>query len=249
MANSDVWLVTGAASGLGAATVRLARSRGARVYALDINDADGEAIAAETGAEYLRCDVGDIASWDEVVARLDPVPNRIFLNAGIQIAPPNAPLSEYRFEAFQMDRYRKMMSVNVDGVVFGLLRLLPIVEPGAAIVATSSLAGVVPYGTDPLYSMSKHAVTGIIRSLAGELAKRDITISALCPGGVDTGIIPEEQRTEGAVFMTPESLAVEVEYLMSPAETGKTWAKVAEDKPVYVIRAPGDKGGRVQREA
>ena len=246
---NEVWLVTGAASGLGEAVVRRARARGALVYALDINEAAGARVAQTTGAQYLHCDVGALDAWDRVLASLDATPNRIFLNAGIQIAPPDAPMSEYRFEAFQLERYRRMMSVNVDGVVFGLLKLLPILEAGAAIVATSSLAGVTPYAVDPLYSMSKHAVTGIVRSMGDTLAERDISISALCPGGVDTGIIPEAQRTENAVFMTPDALAVEVDYLMAPPETGKTWAKVAQDKPVFVIRAPGDKGGRLQRDA
>jgi NAD(P)-dependent dehydrogenase (short-subunit alcohol dehydrogenase family) len=141
----------------------------------------------------------------------------------------------------QMERYRRMMGVNVDGVVFGLQTLLPILKSGASIVVTASLAGVTPYSVDPLYSMSKHAVVGLVRSLGPTLAERDIRISALCPGGIDTGIIPNEQRSPDAIFMTPENVAAEVLDLMNPAETGKTWAKVSETKPAFIIRAPGDK--------
>ena len=97
-------------------------------------------------------------------------PTHIHLNAGIQIAPPNAPLSEYKLEAATLERYRRMMSVNVDGVVFGLQSLVPLLSPGAAIVVTASLAGVTPYAIDPLYAMSKHAVVGLVRSLAPEFA-------------------------------------------------------------------------------
>ena len=86
-----------------------------------------------------------------------------------------------------------MMSVNVDGVVFGCKRSYPL-PPGAAIVATASLAGITPYGIDPLYAMSKHAVVGLVRSLAPDLAQRGISIHALCPGAVDTEIIPHAQR-------------------------------------------------------
>ena len=69
--------------------------------------------------------------------------------------------------------------------------------------------------------MSKHAVVGLVRSLAPTLAKRDITINAICPGGIDTGIIPDAQRHSDAIFMTPDNIAAEVIRLMDVEETGK----------------------------
>jgi NAD(P)-dependent dehydrogenase (short-subunit alcohol dehydrogenase family) len=134
-----------------------------------------------------------------------------------------------------------MMSVNVDGVVFGLQTLLPLLAPGAAIVVTASLAGVTPYAIDPLYAMSKHAVVGLVRSLAPELARRGIRIHALCPGAVATEIIPHAQKTNDALFMAPEDLAKDVVELMEEPESGKSWVRLRADKPRYVIRAPGDK--------
>lgn len=242
-ADTQRWLITGASSGIGAAMVRLARQSGAHVLALDIDQQAGEALAAETGAHFSACDVSQPAAWQDVADFLQSwgAPNRIHLNAGIQIAPPSAPLSEYQLDALQIERYRRMMGVNVDGVVFGLHRLLNILEPGAAIVVTASLAGITPYSVDPLYAMSKHAVVGLVRSLAPTLASRDIKINALCPGGIDTAIIPTAQRTESAVFMRPEHVAQEVAFLMTVDETGKIWAKVSEDKPCFIVRAPGDK--------
>ena len=133
------------------------------------------------------------------------------------------------------------MSVNVDGVVFGLQTLLPLLSPGAAIVVTASLAGVTPYAIDPLYAMSKHAVVGLVRSLAPELAKRGIRIHALCPGAVDTNIIPHAQRAEHSQFMSPDDLAADVIGLMTEHQNGKSWVRLRKDKPRYVIRAPGDK--------
>lgn len=241
------WIVTGAASGIGAAVTRATRRSGATVLALDIDDAAGKALAEETGASYQHCNVAMQEDWQQVADFLSSSrnrsgpPTRIHLNAGIQIAPPDAPLSEYRFEALTIERYRRMMGVNVDGVVFGLHALLPLLVPGAAIVVTASLAGITPYSVDPLYAMSKHAVAGLVRSLGPTLKKRDIKINAICPGGIDTAIIPEEQRTAEAVFMSPEHVAAEVIRLMDEEETGKTWAKVSENKPAFIIRAPGDK--------
>lgn len=236
-------LVTGAASGIGEAVVHTARERGARVLALDVQDAAGAQLAQATGALYLHCDVGNPDDWSKVQERLATLgaPDYVHLNAGIQIAPPDAPLEEYQFAAMRLERYRRMMSVNVDGVVFGLRALLPLMQSGSAIVATSSLAGITPYSIDPLYAMSKHAVSGLIRSLGPTLAERGITINAICPGGIDTAIIPEQQRTDDARFMTPAHVADEVLTLMTATETGKTWAKVAQDKPLFIVRAPGDK--------
>ncbi len=243
MADKHHWLVTGACSGIGAAVVAAASEAGDAVLALDINDDAGAVLATDTGADYLSCDVSEPTAWQAVVDRCHAtgIPDRIHLNAGIQIAPPNAPLDEYQFDAMTLQRYRRMMGVNVDGVVFGLQALLPVLEPGTAIVVTASLAGITPYSVDPLYAMSKHAVVGLVRSLGPTLAERNIRINALCPGGIDTAIIPEAQRTANAVFMTPQAIAREVAYLMDVPETGKSWAKVAEDKPVFIVRAPGDR--------
>ena len=245
--NTAFWIVTGAASGIGAAVVRAARHTGVNVLALDVDEAKGLALASETGALFRRCDISDMAQWQQLVEFLNAAktefgaPTHIHLNAGIQIAPPDAPLSEYQLEAVTLERYRRMMSVNVDGVVFGLQSLLPLLSPGAAIVVTASLAGVTPYSVDPLYAMSKHAVVGLVRSLAPELATRGINIHALCPGAVDTPIIPHAQKTEDARFMSPEALAMDVMELMTEMESGKSWIRLSETKPRYVIRAPGDK--------
>ena len=239
----NVWLVTGAASGIGAAVTRAVRSRGMNVWALDIDQSGGAEIARASGATFLPCDVSNPASWQQVLAQIDPtaLPTRIHLNAGIQIAPPDAPLSEYAFDAMTIERYRRMMGVNVDGVVFGLQALWPHLRSGASIVVTASLAGITPYAIDPLYAMSKHAVVGLVRSLAPALAERNIRINALCPGGIDTAIIPLAQRVPQAVLMTAEHIAAEVIRLMDVPETGKSWAKVAEDKPAFIVRAPGDR--------
>jgi NAD(P)-dependent dehydrogenase (short-subunit alcohol dehydrogenase family) len=240
---SQLWVITGASSGIGAAVTKAVTDSGARALALDVDDTAGEALAADTGAVYQHCDVSSVDDWQAVISTLSKLgsPTNIHLNAGIQIAPPEAPLDDYQFEAMTLERYRRMMGVNVDGVVFGLKTLLPILQPGSAIVVTASLAGITPYAVDPLYAMSKHAVAGLVRSLGPTLAERDIKINAICPGGIDTAIIPEAQRSPKAAFMTAEHVASEVIHLMDVPETGKTWAKVSENKPVFIIRAPGDK--------
>lgn len=235
-------VITGAASGIGAGVIKVARAQGANVVGLDVNRESGELIAKEHGASFYHCDVGDTTSWESVVAALgdkfDGI-DHLHLNAGIQSAPPEADLGQYKFLAMTLPRYRRMLSVNIDGVVLGLHYLLPMMKEGGSIVVTGSLAGIVPYDIDPLYSMTKHAVTGLVRSLKGELGELGLRINALCPGGIDTGIIPNDQRTEKAVFMHPEHVATEVIKLFLTPESGATWAKVSESKEMWIMYPPG----------
>ena len=107
------------------------------------------------------------------------------------------------------------MGVNVDGVVFGLQVLLPHLGSGTAIVVTASLAGITPYGVDPLYAMSKHAVVGLVRSLGPDLRKRGIAIHAICPGGIDPPLVPEAQKGSDLPFMTAEHIADDLMALMN----------------------------------
>tara|TARA_R110002110_G_scaffold64758_4_gene179045 strand:+ start:334 stop:1059 length:726 start_codon:yes stop_codon:yes gene_type:complete len=230
-------IVTGAGSGVGAATTQLALAEGASVVALDINAA---ALTQFTAAETRQHDVSNEAHWRDLAERFAGQEiDHLHLNAGIQSAPPEAPLEDYRFMNLSLAHYRQMMGVNVDGVVLGLHFLLPKMKPGGSIVVTCSLAGIVPYEIDPLYSMSKHAVTGLVRSLKQELATKQININALCPGGIDTAIIPHAQRTDASGFMTPAAIAEEVLQLFFVPESGATWAKVSNNKPAWIVHPPG----------
>jgi NAD(P)-dependent dehydrogenase (short-subunit alcohol dehydrogenase family) len=82
------------------------------------------------------------------------------------------------------------MGANLDGVVFGLHAALPALRArgGGAIVATASLAGLTGVPYDPLYSANKHAVVGLVRSLAG-LAEEGIRVNAVCPGFAESALI------------------------------------------------------------
>lgn len=230
-------VITGAGSGVGAATTRLALREGARALALDIND---QGLAHLTGATTRHHDVSQEQHWASLASSLDNHSiDHLHLNAGIQSAPPEAPLAEYSFSKLDLENYRRMMGVNVDGVVLGLHYLLPKIKSGGSIAVTCSLAGIVPYEIDPLYSMTKHAVTGLVRSLKQELAEQQIRINALCPGGIDTALIPHAQRSEMADFMTPDSIAEEIIHLFLTNESGATWAKVSAVKPAWIIHPPG----------
>jgi NAD(P)-dependent dehydrogenase (short-subunit alcohol dehydrogenase family) len=201
-------IVTGGASGIGRATAIAMAEAGANVVVTDIDEAGGANVAAEIGGSFAMLDVSDPAAWARVVSTAGPF-DIAFLNAGIstnQGLPPTEgdPLTPLTDEA-----YRRIMSINLDGVVFGARAVLPaMLERGSGdIVATASIAGVYPIGMDPIYGLTKHGVVGFVRSLARYLAEApdapDVCVSALCPGFTDTNIIGGGIREMLELFEVP----------------------------------------------
>jgi NAD(P)-dependent dehydrogenase (short-subunit alcohol dehydrogenase family) len=173
-------------------------------------------------------DVSDPDAWDAV----GPV-RLACLNAGIGGSGDG------------LAGYRHMVGVNVDGVVFGVRRLQEVMEPGSVIVATASLAGLVPMPHDPIYTLTKHAVVGYVRSVAPSLAERGIRIKAVCPGFTDTPIVAPELREwvagQGIALMHPEQVAEAILHAARVDETGEVWAVQPGREPVrYEFRGvPG----------
>jgi NAD(P)-dependent dehydrogenase (short-subunit alcohol dehydrogenase family) len=206
-------LVTGSASGIGAAVVAALRGQGAEVQELDLVNG---------------FDVSDPDAWSAV----GPV-DLAFLNAGVATGEED------------LASYRRAVGVNVDGVVFGVRRLQEVMEPGSAIVATASLAGLVPMALDPIYTLTKHAVVGYVRSVATPLAERGIRIQAVCPGFADTAIVAPELRewidAQGIPLMRPEQVADAMLHAASAEETGGVWVVQPGREPVrYEFRGvPG----------
>jgi NAD(P)-dependent dehydrogenase (short-subunit alcohol dehydrogenase family) len=194
-------LVTGGASGIGAAIVALLRAETVDVQVLDLQSG---------------FDVSDPLAWDGV----GPV-ELACLNAGVVTGERNvADLAD--------DAYRRVLAANVDGVVFGVRRLARVMQPAGSIVATASLAGLTPLPSDPVYTLSKHGVVGFVRSVAPQLAERGIRINAVAPGIADTPMIDGELRTaverEGFPLVQPEDVARTVLLAARSGETGQVWA-------------------------
>ena len=154
-------LVTGGASGIGAALVARLRTKGFDVRVLDLTTA---------------FDVGDPRDWVAIEA-VDVA----CLNAGVLGGPADP-------AELTLEGYRRAISVNVDGVVLGVRRLARVMAPGSRIVCTASLAGLTAVPEDPIYAATKHAVVGFVRSVAPVLETRGISINAVCPGFVDTAM-------------------------------------------------------------
>jgi NAD(P)-dependent dehydrogenase (short-subunit alcohol dehydrogenase family) len=241
-----VALVTGGGSGIGRATcVRLAAA-GARVFVVDRDGASAASVATEVAGDGFAADMGDSGEVDASFAACTRAFGGVdiaFLNAGISIGVAD-------LGALTDDDYHRMMRVNVDGVVFGLRAAIRAMEPrgGGAIVATSSLAGLIPFPPDPVYDASKHAVVGLIRSAAPTLAAKGITANTVNPGIVDTNILTGEAkrflREAGFPIMDPMQIAEAVFGLVTTGVTGQCWVCQPGREPVaYEFRdVPGPRG-------
>lgn len=116
------------------------------------------------------------------------------------------------------------MGANLDGVVFGVHAALPVLGDGGAIVATASLAGLTGVPYDPLYAANKHAVVGLVRSLAPGLAEAGIRINAVCPGFAETAIIAgirDALLATGLDLIAPEAVAAAVVELFAGDANGE----------------------------
>lgn len=173
-------------------------------------------------------DVSDPDAWEAV----GPV-DLACLNAGVGSTDED------------LATYRRLLGVNVDGVVFGVQRLRQVMEPGGVIVVTASLAGLVPMARDPIYTLTKHAVVGYVRAVAPRLAEHGIRIKAVCPGFTDTPIVVPELRkwvaAQGIPLMRPEQVAEAILHAARSRETGEVWAVQPGREPVpYEFRGvPG----------
>jgi NAD(P)-dependent dehydrogenase (short-subunit alcohol dehydrogenase family) len=201
----------------------------------------GEAIVARLEAEGARVrgldlvdgfDVSDPVGWEDVEAA-----DLVCLNAGV-LSRHDGTLADYR----------RILGVNVDGVVFGIQALAPKMRPGSVFVVTASLAGLIPMASDPLYVLTKHAVVGYARSMAPVLAPAGVRINLICPGIVRTAMTATAQpQLDGAGFplLQPEEIADAVLLAARSEETGQAWVCQPGRTPL-LFRFPNVPGPRVE---
>ena len=180
-------IVTGAAGDIGRAVCQRLGSEGARVLAVDIDNAglqETVRLLAEAGGVVRghRADVSDAGAVQGYVAEARALAggavHAFFNNAGIE--GPAQTIGEYSEASWD-----QVMAVNAKGVFLGLKYVSAVMQSGGAIVNTASVAGVVGFPTRAGYVASKHAVIGLTRAAALELGARGVRVNAICPGPVD----------------------------------------------------------------
>jgi NAD(P)-dependent dehydrogenase (short-subunit alcohol dehydrogenase family) len=167
---------------------------------------EAEGYAVESLDVTTGFDVSEPAAWE----RIGPV-DLACLNAGVLTG-------ELSYES-----YRRAVAVNVDGVVLGVLRLRDVMDKGV-IVVTASLAGLTGMPSDPVYSLTKHALVGFVRSMAPHL--EPIRLNAVCPGLADTAMIDAERaalEAAGFPLVSPDEVADAVWLAATSEGTGECW--------------------------
>jgi NAD(P)-dependent dehydrogenase (short-subunit alcohol dehydrogenase family) len=232
-------LVTGAASGIGAASARLLAQQGADVIVCDVDAELGARVAAEIGGRFIALDVGDPAAWESLDTEVD----LLHLNAGVTSG--RLPVGVEHLGQPVWDRVRR---VKIEGLVNGILRFAQQMtrRQRGAVVVTSSLSGLAAYPGDPLYAATKHFSIGLVRSLAGLLEPYGVRINVICPDATNTGMTSRRQKERWADFLLdPQAVAaVAVDLLTSGSGTGEAWVVIKGRTP-EPYRFPGVPGSPV----
>lgn len=199
-----VAIITGGASGIGAATARLFVEEGAKVVLVDLNVEKGKAFEAELKAQnaealFVKANITSEEEvqniYKETIAAFGKV-DIVFNNAGIGRVTPT--------EELEYAEWRNTVNVDLDGVFLvardAIREMLK--SGGGTIVNTASMYGWVGSPGSAAYNAAKGGVINLTRSLALEYATKNIRVNALAPGFIDTPIIPEESK-EVLRTMTP----------------------------------------------
>jgi 3alpha(or 20beta)-hydroxysteroid dehydrogenase len=243
-----VAIVTGAASGMGAATAELFATEGARVVLCDINREQGEAVAARIGGDaiFRTLDIRDDAGWAALVAELRERFGRI------DILLNNAAMVRmWPIEEMDVEQARAVVDTNVFGALLGAKNVGPAMRAAGrgVIINVSSLTGVIGMNGLSAYSASKWAVRGITRSLALEFGPAGIRVCAIVPGGINTpmnnpGTATIEQLNRGYKH-------VPLQRIGEPMEVARASLFLASDDASYITGAElivdgGDAAGYYQ---
>lgn len=210
---SKVALITGAAGSIGAAGARALVAEGARVVVSDLDEERVAALAADLGGdEVAAATVADVTDSAQVRAAVQLAVDRFggldvaFANAGISGAI--APVSEYPEDVFDA-----VLAVNVRGPFLVAKHALAVMRDGGSLIINSSVVGLTSDRGIAGYATSKHAVVGLMRTAAKEVADRGIRVNTIHPGPVDNAF---QHRIEVTATGAPEDKASEIFEEMIP---------------------------------
>lgn len=237
-----VAIVTGCASGIGAATLRRLRADGAEVLGTDRDAARGAALCGETGARFAVQDVADRALWPQIVGeavsafgRLDILVNNAGMVSGAGIGDLD---DDAMFAAWD-----RVLSVNLTGTMAGCRAAIAAMRtnPGGAkgaIVNIASTTAITPLAGDAGYSASKAGVRALSKSVATWCAQAGLNIrcNTVIPGATMTGILEAaEVQTPGLVAAVAKTSPLG--RLADPSETAAAIAFLASDECPFMTGA------------
>lgn len=220
---NKVAFITGASSGIGRATAIAFAREGAKVFVADWNmELGNEVVKSIQGsggsAFFQKCDVSSESDVKNAVARCVETFGRLdfaFNNAGVEgEAAPT--------EVCSNENFNKVIDINLKGVWYCMKYQIPHLQTGSVIVNCSSIAGIVGFSAMPAYVASKHAVLGLTKTAALELAPKGIRVNAISPGVIQTPMIDRFTHGDAAahkdlISKAPMARAGEPEEIASAA--------------------------------
>ncbi len=222
-----VAVITGAGSGIGLASARRLAAEGARIVAVDIDEAAGQAAAAQTGGIFIAADVASEDQVRQLYAEVDDRFGRVdiaFNNAGI--SPPD----DDSILTTGLDAWRRVQEINLTSVFLCCKYVIPYMQRGGrgSVINTASFVAMMGAATSQIsYTASKGGVLALSRELGVQFAREGIRVNALCPGPVNTPLLRElfaadpERAARRLVhvpagrFAEPEEIAAAVAFLAS----------------------------------
>ena len=205
-------LVTGAGRGIGAEIARELARAGFQVIVSSRTASEIEALAAEIGGEAIVADMSSAADIAALAARAGAV-DVLVNNAGTAISAP--------LHKIKLEDWNGLLQLNLTGVMLCTQAFLPhMVEQGwGRIINVASVAGLSAQKYLSAYAATKHAVIGMTRALADELATRGVTVNAVCPGFVDTPMV--QKSVENIMKTTGRSRENAIEAMAATNPQGR----------------------------
>ncbi len=232
-------IVTGAGSGIGRVATELFAAEGATVIAVDRDEDLARGVADALGCRTVVGSVDDPDLWTRAMGAADET-------GGLDVAYLNAGRYGWTgpIDELPLDLYRQTLGANIDGVVLGTRAVVPALRArgGGAIVATASIAGLVAFAPNPIYTLTKHTVVGFVQATAPNLAGDHISFDAVCPSVVDTPMTVEalgggDPAAMGFPLIDPLTIARAALDLATSEGTGRCVAVRADVDP-FVWRFP-----------
>jgi NAD(P)-dependent dehydrogenase (short-subunit alcohol dehydrogenase family) len=234
--DGKVLVVTGGGGGIGRAVAERFASEGARIALVDVDIAGLEQsadVVRRAGGDSLVIP-GDVTRADEVqryvgetIARFGGI-DYFHNNAGV--LGDIAPMVEYSERTFDA-----VIGVNVKGVWLGMKHVAPVLRtPGAAIVNTASIAGLMGSRMIVAYTASKHAVIGLTRTAALELAPRGIRVNAICPAPIETNMAKQLEAVSGPAMRERLTATLPLRRYGEPAEVAALVAFLCSADAAYI---------------
>jgi len=235
-----VAIVTGAGNGIGLAIAHAFAAEGARVVVADLDSKGLTALVDELGADRAAAAVTDVTDSEQVHAAVAVAVDRFgsldvaFANAGV--FGLNAPIVDYPEDVFD-----RVMAINVRGSFLLAKHALAAMSNGGSLIFNSSVVGLMSDATIAAYATSKHAIVGLMRTAAREVADRAIRVNSIHPGPVDNAF---QHRIEVSATGQDEARAAELfeEHIplrrhATPDEIARTVLFLASDDSSFMTGA------------